>query len=118
MTGMTAFFQFVDSVNWRPWMEFFTFLGIVLITFQMQYTERFDDATRSHHGIWDRLRRVSYLLKMLALIWCATYGFYRDLWPWPPVVAMIAAVDLYIFVQIMILRFDTRRYGLTDPGLR
>jgi len=107
---MTEIANAIELFDWTPVLEFLTIFGIMLVAYQMQYTEKFETELRLDHGpVWSQLRRLAFAGKALGMIWCVIYAHTHQWRPWPPFVLVVAAVDLYIFVQIMIMRIDVRR---------
>ena len=104
---------FIDRIDWTTLFQFSLGVGIVLVVFQMSTAEKLEACipyTEAHHGAWGFLRRLTTLLKGLALVWLANYGHDHGWNPWPPVVALVISLNFYIFVRIMIMRQDIKAH--------
>lgn len=98
----------IDRVNWTILMQFAVIAGVVLTAFRMQTAERLERIVgcNAHHGALGIARRMSLSLMMLAMLWCAMYGYEKGWQPWPPVVAIMLALDFNILVAILIMWQD------------
>lgn len=110
MRGIDMISVAIESVNWTCLMQISVICGVILTAFQMQTAEKLETVAEysSRHGHWSAMRRVSNSLLMLAMLWCASYGYERGWQPWPPFVIVMMALDFNIVVRIMIMRRDIR----------
>jgi hypothetical protein len=107
VTVIAQMFNYLDLIDWTPVLEVMTIIGTMLIAYQMQYTERFEVELGLDHGlVWSVLRRLAFSGKMLGMLWVIGYAHSHEWRPWPPFVLLVFSLNLYIFVQIMIMRMD------------
>lgn len=118
MSAVQWLFTDIDGLcNWAGVMEAVILAGVLLIAYQMQLTEKYEEIVRCNHGMWSVSRRFSMSMLMLAMCLCALYGYLRDWQPWWPYVFVIAALDFNIFSRIMIMRQDIADFRYRDDRI-
>ena len=103
----------IDTIDWTALFQISLIAGMILVVFQLHTAEKLEALIpyrEAKHGALGFLRRVSMLFKGLAMAWCADYGHNHGWMPWPPVVALVLALDFYILVRILIMYQDIRAH--------
>lgn len=121
---MTHIDLILESRNLASLYAFLALVGVVLCLVVMQ--EIWHDPVSS----WDPLplrwlRRLSLALVALVLLWSVSYLLRKDWQPWPPMLGMVAVLDLWLAVQAAILWVrqvpsqwgPPERRGSRAPGL-
>jgi fatty acid desaturase len=87
-------------------LQIVVFIGVCLTLYHIQLAERCDRITgRYHrHRILAHARRIIFVTIALTLLWCASYADGAQVLPWPPVVLLVALVDVLIVFRILVIR--------------
>lgn len=99
-----------DLVSLTPAFQLLAGIGGCACVFLMQLTHY--EAEDKVDPPWIRnVRRLSLMLLALSLCWAAYYSTTLKWEPWPPVVGMVAALDMLIGIRIFAIRARVRRTG-------
>lgn len=93
-------------------LQALTVLTIGLVLYQIKVADELDQirwGNDSKSFLLIEARRTVMIFKVAALIWIVVYTDNQHWQPWPPFIAFIAAFDLYVLVNLLILRKDRNR---------
>lgn len=99
----------IESVDLRAAHVALTFFGVVASVFVMQLVEQLTEYGEPILLAW--FRRLLLTLLSLALLWSLAYSQVKQWEPWPPDVAVIAAIDAIMILWCVTIRLRMRRWG-------
>ena len=90
-------------------------LGFFLAIYVNQKTHYEAEDIQDPWWIRAIMRPLAYLLLAWSFLWVFSYGQARGWQPWPPVILMIVAVDMILFIRAFAILARIRRDGIR-PG--
>lgn len=98
---------YLQTFDLMPYFKLATFIGMVLCALDGIITV-YRDRTRTFYPY-----RIGYILVCCALAWCFVFSENQGWQPWPPLVALIAALDFLLLMLLMrhfeIAKLDGRK---------
>jgi hypothetical protein len=95
---------------WNFIFQMLSVIAAVFVLWQINTSKQVDGLRHSQHpSPWFAVRRMAMFLKLLALMWTVIYVHDRAWQIWPPIVAFMAAFDVYILSEVLIMREDLKK---------
>lgn len=93
-------------------------IGFFLAVYVNQLTHY--EAEDSSDPWWIKVvfRPLSYITLALSFLWVLSYGQAHDWQPWPPMLMMILAIDMILFIRALAIKARVRRLGIKPEAPR
>lgn len=106
-------------IRWNFVFELAIIFGILFTAAQVKLADMLDEKRFNSESmsLLFQLRRGSRWLKILVLCWMAIYAYNRGWNAWPPVVAFVAAFDLWVLLDVLVMRKDMDRLAKRDAAV-
>lgn len=85
--------------------------GVALAVFVMSLTN-YEAEDMDDPAVIRLMHRVGLGVFAMALLWCLSYLYARSWQPWPPSLAIVAAVDFMLWVRALAIKSRIRRHGV------
>lgn len=115
---MFQFDRLLEAQNLTTAYVLITLIGVCLavVAMQVSWNEAVSRGIDPPSAM--NLRRLSFVLIALAMLWSLNYAEQKGWQPWPPLLAIVAALDLYFAVLIGLILRKSRAAWHEAPGLQ